>query len=327
MKKRIVSGMRATGKLHLGHLHGALNNWMNLQEEYECFFFIADWHALTSEYANAKIIKESVYEILKDWISVGLDPEKSTFFIQSDIKEHTELHLVFSMITPLPWLERNPTYKDQLKELTQKDLYTYGFLGYPVLQAADILMYKANGVPVGEDQAPHVELTREIARRFNFIYQKDVFPEPATLLAPTSRILGLDRRKMSKSYNNSIYLTDTDQEISTRTSQMITDPQRIKKSDPGDPDVCNVFTFHQIYSPEDTVNRINEACRKAEIGCVECKKIMAENLISALQPVREKRRELDAHPDMVKEIIDKGNKTAKSIAEKTMAEVKEVIGI
>ncbi len=327
MKKRIVSGMRSTGKLHLGHLHGALNNWMDLQEEYECFFFVADWHALTSEYANTKIIKESVYEILKDWISVGLDPEKATFFIQSHIKEHAELHLLFSMITPLPWLERNPTYKDQLKELTQKDLSTYGFLGYPVLQAADILLYKANGVPVGEDQSPHVELTREIARRFNFLYQKEVFPEPATILAPTSRILGLDRRKMSKSYNNSIYLTDTPEEIMTRVSQMITDPQRMRKSDPGNPDICNVFTFHQIYSPEETVSRINVECRKAEIGCVECKKIMAQNLIVALEPVREKRNELDSHPDMVKEIIDIGNKRAKSIAEKTMAEVKEVIGI
>ncbi len=234
MQKRIVSGMRPTGRMHLGHLHGALNNWKNLQEDYECFFFIADWHALTSEYANTKVIKGSVNEIVKDWISVGLDPLKSTFFVQSEIKEHTELHLVFSMITPLPWLERNPTYKEQLRELSQKDLYTYGFLGYPVLQAADILMYKANGVPVGEDQAPHVELTREIARRFNFLYQKEVFPEPATLLAPTSRILGLDRRKMSKSYNNSIYLTDTDNEIRGSVSQMITDPQRMRKSDPGD---------------------------------------------------------------------------------------------
>ena len=327
MKKRIVSGMRSTGKLHLGHLHGALNNWMSLQEEYECFFFVADWHALTSEYANSKIIKNSVYEILKDWISVGLDPEKATFFIQSNIKEHAELHLLFSMITPLPWLERNPTYKDQLKELTQKDLYTYGFLGYPVLQAADILLYKANGVPVGEDQLPHLELTREIARRFNFMYNKEVFPEPATLLAPTSRILGLDRRKMSKSYNNSIYLTDNENEIEDKVGQMITDPQRARKSDPGDPDICNVFTFHQIYSPEDMVSMINEECRKAEIGCVACKRMMAKNLVKALQPIREKRNELDSRPDMVKEIIDKGNKSAKSIAEQTMAEVNEVIGI
>ncbi|MFC1839630.1 tryptophan--tRNA ligase [Thermodesulfobacteriota bacterium] len=327
MKKRIVSGMRPTGKMHLGHLHGALNNWKTLQQDYECFFFIADWHALTSEYANTEIIKESVYEIIKDWVSVGLDPQESTFFIQSEIKEHTELHLVFSMITPLPWLERNPTYKEQLKELTQKDLYTYGFLGYPVLQAADILIYKANGVPVGEDQAPHVELTREIARRFNHLYKRDVFPEPATLLAPTSKILGLDRRKMSKSYNNSIFLTDSDDEILSKTGQMITDPQRARKTDPGNPDICNVFTFHEIYSPADIVSQVNNECRSAEIGCVDCKKIMAKNLLEALLPVREKRKELDSNEELVKEIIDNGNKRAKAIAESTMSEVKEVIGI
>lgn len=327
MKKRIVSGMRPTGKLHLGHLHGALNNWKSLQQDYECFFFIADWHALTSEYANTGIIKKSVDEVIKDWVSAGLDPEESTFFIQSEIKEHTELHLVFSMITPLPWLERNPTYKEQLKELTQKDLYTYGFLGYPVLQAADILIYKANGVPVGEDQAPHVELTREIARRFNHLYKRDVFPEPATLLAPTSKILGLDRRKMSKSYNNSIFLTDSDDEIISKTGRMVTDPQRARKTDPGNPDICNVFTFHEIYSSSDTVSQINDECRSAEIGCVDCKKIMAKNLLEALLPVREKRRELDSNEELVKEIIDSGNKRARAIAKRTMSEVKEVIGI
>ncbi len=326
MKKRIVSGMRPTGKMHLGHLHGALSNWKNLQNEYECFYFIADWHALTSEYSNTGIIRESVFDIVMDWISAGLDPDISTFFIQSEIKEHTELHLVFSMITPLPWLERNPTYKEQLQELSQKDLYTYGFLGYPVLQAADILMYKANGVPVGEDQAPHVELTREIARRFNFLY-KEIFPEPATLLAPTSRILGLDRRKMSKSYNNAIFLTDDDEAIKTKTGQMITDPQRVRRTDPGNPDVCNVFTFHGIYSTEEEVSEINIDCRRAGIGCVDCKKKMAANLIKALSPVREKRHELESDLNMVKEIIDKGNKRAKSIAETTMREVKEAIGI
>lgn len=326
MKKRIVSGMRPTGKMHLGHLHGALSNWKKLQDEYECFFFIADWHALTSEYNNTGIIKESIYDIIMDWVSVGLDPDVSTFFIQSEIKEHAELHLVFSMITPLPWLERNPTYKEQLKELSQKDLYTYGFLGYPVLQAADILMYKANGVPVGEDQAPHVELTREIARRFNHLY-KEIFPEPVTLLAPTSKILGLDRRKMSKSYDNAIFLTDNDKEIRTKTGQMITDPQRARRSDPGNPDVCNVFTFHGIYSPEEKVKQIDSDCRSAGIGCVDCKKIMAENLIKALAPIRGKRHELESNIDNVKEIIDKGNKRAKSIAEKTMGEVKKAIGI
>ncbi len=318
--------MRPTGKMHLGHLHGALGNWKKLQNDYECFFFIADWHALTSEYSNTGIIRESTYDILMDWVSVGLDPDDSTFFIQSDIKEHAELHLVFSMITPLPWLERNPTYKEQLKELSQKDLYTYGFLGYPVLQAADILMYKANGVPVGEDQSPHVELTREIARRFNNMYS-NVFPEPATLLAPTSRILGLDRRKMSKSYKNAIFLTDDDKTIMSKTGQMITDPQRARKDDPGNPDVCNVFTFHNIYSDEATVNQIAKDCRSAAIGCVDCKRKMAANLISALSPIREKRYELESDIDKVRDIIEKGNKRAKSIAEKTMEEVKEAIGI
>jgi tryptophanyl-tRNA synthetase len=327
MKKRIVSGMRPTGRLHLGHLHGALNNWKNLQNEYECFFFVADWHAMTTEYANTGNIRESIPDIIMDWISVGLDPELCTFFVQSAIQEHTELHLIFSMITPLSWLERNPTYKEQLRELTQRDLHTYGFLGYPVLQAADILMYKANGVPVGEDQAPHVELTREIARRFNFIYKKEVFPEPATMLAPTSRLLGLDRRKMSKSYNNAIFLTDTDEEISSKTSQMITDPQRMKKSDPGDPKVCNVFSFHEIYSPSDVVSRIDKECRTAAIGCVECKKIMARHLIEAMLPIRQKRKELESDPSRVKKIINMGNDQAKSIARETMQEVRDIIKI
>jgi len=265
MKKRIVSGMRPTGKMHLGHLHGALLNWKNLQEEYDCFYFIADWHALTSEYAKPDIIRQSTRDILIDWISVGLDPDVCTFFIQSSIKEHAELHLIFSMITPLPWLERNPTYKEQLKELTQRDVYTYGFLGYPVLQAADILMYKANGVPVGEDQAPHVELTREIARRFNYLYGT-VFPEPDVILTPTSKLLGMDRRKMSKSYGNAIFLTDTNEEIGRKVMQMITDPQRARKTDPGNPDICNVYSFHEIYSAKELVAQINKECRTAEIG-------------------------------------------------------------
>ncbi|MFC1862631.1 tryptophan--tRNA ligase [Thermodesulfobacteriota bacterium] len=327
MRKRIVSGMRPTGKMHLGHLHGALGNWKKLQSEYECFYFIADWHALTSEYNNTGIIKDSIHDIIIDWVSVGLDPELSTFFIQSSIREHAELHLIFSMITPLPWLERNPTYKEQLKELTQKDVYTYGFLGYPVLQAADILMYKANGVPVGEDQAPHVELTREIARRFNHIYNKNVFPEPDTLLAPTSKLLGIDRRKMSKSYDNAIFLTDTDKDNNSKVSRMITDPQRARRSDPGNPDVCNVFSFHEIYTPNKEVKQINEDCRKAGIGCVECKKIMAENLIKSLAPIREKRAELESDINKVKDIINNGNKKAEAIAIKTMEEVKEAVKI
>jgi len=326
MKKRIVSGMRPTGKIHLGHLHGALDNWRSLQTDYECFFFIADWHALTSEYTDTEIIKESIFDIIIDWISIGLDPAQSTFFIQSHIKEHAELHLILSMITPLPWLERNPTYKEQLKELTHKDLYTYGFLGYPVLQAADILMYKADAVPVGEDQAPHVELTREIARRFNNLYKK-IFPEPATFLAPTSKILGLDRRKMSKSYNNAIFLVDSDEEIRAKTAEMITDPQRARRTDPGNPEICNVFSFHEIYSPKATVKQIQKDCRSAKIGCVDCKKIMAQNLCSALAPVRDKRRELESDIKKVEDIIENGNNRARSIAEGTMSEVKEAVEI
>jgi tryptophanyl-tRNA synthetase len=230
------------------------------------------------------------------------------------------------MITPLPWLERNPTYKEQLKELRQKDIYTYGFLGYPVLQAADILMYKANGVPVGEDQAPHVELTREIARRFNALY-KEIFPVPDVLLAPTSKILGIDRRKMSKSYNNAIFFTDDDKEIKTKTGQMITDPQRARKTDPGNPKICNVFSFHEIYTDAETVRQIDKDCRSAEIGCVDCKKIMSENLIKSLGPIREKRIELESNLDTVREVIDNGNKKAWSIAKKTMEEVKDAVGI
>jgi len=325
-KKRIVSGMRPTGRMHLGHLHGALLNWKKLQEEYECFFFIADWHALTSEYAHPEIIRESTYEIIIDWISVGLDPQAVTFFIQSQVREHAELHLIFSMMTPLPWLERNPTYKEQIRELTQKDLSTYGFLGYPVLQAADILMYKANGVPVGEDQAPHVELTREIARRFNHLYG-EVFTVPDVLLTPTSKLLGIDRRKMSKSYGNAICLTDTDEEIDKRVGQMITDPQRARRKDPGNPDVCNVFSFHELYTDPGMVKKINRECRSADIGCVDCKEMMAGSLKNGLEPIRARRKELESDIKAVKEIMAQGNKRAGSIARNTMEEVREAVKI
>jgi tryptophanyl-tRNA synthetase len=327
MKKVIVSGMRPTGKLHLGHLHGALMNWKKLQNEYKCYYFIADWHALTSEYASTDIIRQSTYEIIMDWISSGLDPETCTFFLQSTIKEHAELHLIFSMITPLPWLERNPTYKEQLRELTQRDLYTYGFLGYPVLQAADILIYKANGVPVGEDQAPHVELTREIARRFNHLYG-NVFPIPDVMLtAETSKLLGTDRRKMSKSYDNAIFLTDSDEEIDSKVGQIITDPQRARKTDPGDPDICNVFSFHEIYSDQELVSRISSECRTADIGCVECKKMMAEALKKGLEPIRAKRKELEEDIQRVREILEDGNARARAVAAETMDEVREAVKI
>jgi len=325
-RKRIVSGMRPTGRIHLGHVHGALENWKKLTRDYDCFYFIADWHALTSDYADTSGIRENAHEIIIDWIAVGLDPDVATFFVQSQILEHAELHLLFSMITPLPWLERNPTYKEQLRELTQKDVYTYGFLGYPVLQAADILIYKANGVPVGEDQAPHVELTREIARRFNHVYG-EVFPVPDLLLAPTSKLLGLDRRKMSKSYGNAIFLSDDAATVGTKVSRMVTDPQRARKSDPGDPSICNVFAFHEFYTDPGTVRQIEADCRKAEIGCVACKKRMAENLNRALEPIREKRRTLEADPDTVRAIMARGTEKARAIARKTMEEVREKVRI
>ncbi|MGW8324588.1 MAG: tryptophan--tRNA ligase, partial [Desulfobacterales bacterium] len=305
VKKRILSGMRPTGPLHLGNLHGALSNWVNMQEQYDCFFFIADWHALTSDYEDTGNISKYVRNMLIDWLSAGLLPDKSTLFIQSRIKEHAELFLILSMITPVPWLERNPTYKDQIVQLDNKDLSTFGFLGYPVLQAADIIMYKAYGVPVGVDQVPHVEITREIARRFNYFYG-DVFPEPESILTQTPKILGTDRRKMSKSYNNAIFLSDSPEEIGAKVAKMLTDPQRARKSDPGNPDVCNVYEFHKLYSDKQTVERINQECRTAEIGCVECKEIMARNLINALEPMREKRAYYETRPQLVDDIIEDG---------------------
>lgn len=323
-KKRILSGMRPTGPLHLGNFHGALANWVTMQEKYDCFFFVADWHALTSEYEDPSLINDNIYNMMLDWLSAGLSPEKSTLFIQSHIKEHGELFLILSMITPVPWLERNPTYKDQIVQLSNKDLSTFGFLGYPVLQAADIIMYKAYGVPVGIDQVPHVEITREIARRFNYLYG-EVFPEPQSILTRTSKILGIDRRKMSKSYNNAIYLSDTHDEISSKVSRMLTDPQRAKKTDPGDPDVCNVYEFHKLYSTGDIIERINTECRTADIGCVECKRLMAEHLINAMEPVRKKREFYKQRPDLVEQIILDGCNRARQVALQTMSEVREAV--
>ncbi len=318
--------MRPTGPLHLGNLHGALSNWKKMQEGYECFFFIADWHALTSDYDVTAPIRGYAMEIFIDWLSVGLSPEKCTLFVQSHTKEHAELFLLLSMITPLPWLERNPTYKEQIAQLKNKDLSTFGFLGYPVLQAADIIMYKANGVPVGIDQAPHVELTREIARRFNHFYG-DIFPIPETILTETSKILGIDRRKMSKSYNNAIFLSDSPEEIRNKVSQMITDPQRARRTDPGNPAVCNVFSFHQLYSNQQIVQSVDQECRKAQIGCVECKQMMAENLIMALKPVHEQRAYYEAHLDKVRAIIEEGDQKARVVARETMEQVRAAIKI
>ncbi len=325
-RKRIVSGMRPTGRLHLGHVHGALNNWRSLQKDYHCFYFIADWHALTSEYEHPEIIKKSINDVIIDWITIGLNPEESVIFVQSSIKEHGELHLILSMITPLSWLERNPTYKEQLKEMAQKNIYTYGFLGYPVLQAADILMYKAHGVPVGEDQSAHLEMTREIARRFNHLYS-NIFPLPDTLLTPEARILGTDRRKMSNSYNNAIFISDSKEIVKTTVADMITDPQRARRFDPGRPDFCNVFTFHELYTDKEMVKEVEEGCRKATIGCVDCKQMMGSNLNKALEPLRDKRKELEANPKIIDNIIDEGNRKARKIAKDTMEEVREAVKI
>ena len=324
-KKRILSGMRPTGNLHLGNLHGALANWKELQYEYRCFFFIADWHALTTEYKTPKEIHTYILEMVIDWISVGLDPEISTFFLQSAIREHAELHLILSMITPLAWLERNPTYKEQQQELESKDIATYGFLGYPVLQAADILMYQAHAVPVGIDQAPHVELTREIARRFNFLYG-EFFPVPELLLTEVPKLLGIDGRKMSKSYNNSIFLSDSLEEVRRKLSQMVTDPQRARRNDPGDPEVCVLFPFHKIYSPPETIAEINRECRKAGIGCVDCKKRLIARVIEALEPVWTKREYLSRNTDEVRQILEEGNRKSGAFAERTLAGVRELIG-
>ncbi len=310
----------------MGNYLGALANWVGMQDEYECFFFVADWHALTSDYENPAAMGGYVREILIDWLSAGLSAEKSTLFIQSRIPEHAELFLLLSMITPVPWLERNPTYKDQIVQIQNKDLSTFGFLGYPVLQAADIIIYKANGVPVGVDQVPHVEITREIARRFNFLYGP-VFPEPEAILTQTPKILGIDRRKMSKSYGNAIFLSDSGDGLRTKVMQMITDPQRARRSDPGNPDVCNVFEFHKLYTDPGTVSQIDTQCRKAEIGCVECKKIMAVHLSEALLPIQEKRRYYEQHPEEVTDIIEEGSRKARRIAVQTLQEVRAALKI
>jgi tryptophanyl-tRNA synthetase len=324
VKKRILSGMRPTGPLHLGNFHGALANWVGMQDTYDCFFFIADWHALTTDYENTANMSKFAHNMMIDWLSAGLSPEKSTLFVQSSVLEHAELFLLLSMITPVPWLERNPTYKDQIIQLDNKDLSTFGFLGYPVLMASDIIIYKANGVPVGLDQVPHVEITREIARRFNYLYG-NVFPEPEAVLTESSKILGLDRRKMSKSYQNTILLSENPEDIRAKVSTMVTDPDRARRKDPGNPDICNVFEFHKLYSPADVAADINVQCRSAAIGCVECKKMMAERLVEALAPVRDKRQYYEARPEMVKEIMAAGNQKARSVAQQTMEEVRAAV--
>lgn len=388
---RIVSGMRPTGKLHLGHYFGVIKNWINLQDNNECFFFVADWHALTNKYKDTSDLKENIYDLVIDWISCGIDPSKATIFVQSAVKQHAELTLLLGMITPKSWLELNPSYKDlkfnlffqyvrdfllgkgikieedtirqivhdsfyhkkeidfeYLKESLiklsvdenlsneivfnlkegdiGKDIDTYGFFGYPVLMASDILIYKAQAVPVGEDQLPHIEITREIARRFNNLY-KPVFVEPKALLTEASKLLGTDGRKMSKSYGNTISLSDDEEQVNKKVLSMKTDTQRVKKSIPGRPEVCNVFSYHKFFTDQETVKQIDLKCRNAEIGCIECKKILAENLNKFLLPIREKRKELEKDRQLLDKIIREGNEKAKEVASKTMEEVKEAMGL
>ena len=398
-RQRVLSGMRPTGPLHIGHFFGALSNWLKLQEEYECFYFVADWHALTTHYADTSLVAQNTFAVTADWLSVGLDPEKSTIFVQSDILEHAELHLLLSMVTPLGWLERVPTYKEQIENLKDRDLSTYGFLGYPLLQAADIVMYgdpKAGLlVPVGEDQVPHVEMTREVVRRFNTAYApvdwkkarakavealakefklkiedaeaqpgvavlqdaksegmilkldealrplsldhrlsllanagvpvEHVLREPQVMLTETPRVPGTDGRRMAKSYGNTIWLSDPPDEIRKKAKDMMTDPQRVRRTDPGRPEVCPVFAYHNLFSPPEIISWSEQGCRSAGIGCVECKKAMADNLVRWIEPIQAKRRELDANPQRVWDILDQGSAKAHRVAKKTMRRVRDAI--
>jgi len=326
IRKRVLSGMRSTGRLHLGNYVGALQNWVRMQDEYECFFMVADWHALTTDYADTSKIKENSIEVVLDWLAAGIDPEKSVVFIQSHVPAHAELHLLFSMITPLGWLERVPTYKEQRDNIKDKDLGTYGFLGYPVLQAADILVYKANAVPVGEDQVAHVELTREIARRFNSFYG-EVLPEPQALLTPAAKLPGTDGRKMSKSYGNTVMLTDPEPVVRQKLKTMVTDPARVRRSDPGNPDVCPVGDLHKIFSSAETMAKVNEGCRSAGIGCIECKGWAADALVQLLNPMQERRRKFEENPRLAWDILESGTEQARKTAGETMDDVRAAMGM
>jgi len=324
-RKRVLSGMRSTGKLHLGNFVGALQNWVGMQDKYECFFFVADWHALTTDYADTSRVKENSIVVLLDWLAAGLDPERCTMFIQSHVPQHAELHLLFSMITPLGWLERVPTYKEQRENISEKDLGTYGFLGYPLLQSADILIYKGDFVPVGEDQVPHVELTREVARRFNQFYkldQRDVFPEPQPLLTPTPKLPGTDGRKMSKSYGNTIMLTDPEPVVRQKLKTMVTDPARVRRTDPGNPDLCPVGDLHKIFSSAETMAKVNAGCRSAGIGCIECKSWAADALVQILNPMQERRKKYEENPRLAWDILEAGSAKARDVASATMVEVR-----
>ena len=361
LRKRVLSGMRSTGKLHLGNYVGALANWVRMQDEYQCFFEVADWHALTTDYADTSRVKENSLEVALDWLAAGLDPEKSVIFIQSHVPAHAELHLLFSMITPLGWLERVPTYKEQRENIKDKDLGTYGFLGYPVLQSADILIYKADVVPVGEDQVAHVELTREIARRFNSLYPtvvetetsrlteqqrewliaqgrgitpdaaynfyEGVIPEPQSLLTPAPKLPGTDGRKMSKSYGNTILLTDPESAVREKLRTMVNDPARERRADPGNPDICPVGDLHKIFSDPATMQGVNRGCRSAAISCIECKGWVADALVKLLTPMQERRRKFEENPRLAWEILEDGSAKARSTCEATMKEVRNAMGM
>jgi tryptophanyl-tRNA synthetase len=328
-RKRVLSGMRSTGKLHLGNYVGALDNWVRMQDAYECFFMVADWHALTTDYADTSRIKGNSLEVVLDWLAAGLDPERSVIFIQSHVPAHAELHLLFSMITPLGWVERVPTYKEQRDNIQDKDLGTYGFLGYPVLQSADILIYKADVVPVGEDQVAHVELTREIARRFNGFYgvKEQIFPEPQSLLTIAPKLPGTDGRKMSKSYGNTIMLTDAEPVVRQKLKTMVTDPARVRRTDPGNPDVCPVGDLHKIFSSKETMAKVNEGCRSAGIGCIECKSWAADALVQLLNPMQERRKKFEENPRLAWDILEAGTERARKSAGDTMDEVRSAMGM
>jgi len=393
---RVLSGMRPTGRLHLGHYHGVLKNWVDLQHEYQCFFFVADWHALTTHYDDPSIVPQSTHDMVIDWLAAGVDPAQATVFVQSRVPEHAELHLLLSMITPLGWLERVPTYKDQQEKLKEKDLSTYGFLGYPLLQSADILVYRAGMVPVGEDQVVHVELTREVARRFNHIYGREpgfeekaeqavkkmgkknaklfnnhrrafqeqgdaealaaahsllesqqnigkadrdrlfgylegggrsILPEPQPLLTKASKMPGLDGQKMSKSYGNTIPLDMQPAELEKQMRTMPTDPARVRRTDPGNPEVCPVWQFHEVYSGQDTKDWVQEGCRSAGIGCIECKQPVIDAVLAELRPMQERSREYAEQPDLVHRIIDEGCERARAVARETMVEVRQAMSL
>ncbi len=326
MRQRIFSGMRPTGKLHLGHLIGALQNWVELQDRYDCYYGIVDWHALTTDYEDSSGMQEHVLEIALDWLASGLDPEKSTFLVQSKVPAHAELFVLLAMITPVPWLERVPSYKEQQTQLKGKDLSTFGFLGYPLLQSADILVYRSVAVPVGEDQVAHIELSREIARRFNRIFG-DTLPEPKALLSPTPKLLGTDGRKMSKSYGNSIYLSDSAEEIRTKTRSMITDPARTHRSIAGNPEVCNVYDYHKIFTPLEKVEEIDAGCRSAELGCVDCKQILAERLIERIEPVYESRLQWAKRRSDVVDLLNAGSAKAREVTGQVMTDVRKAMKI